>query len=82
MCVCLCVTLFDHALHLSTQLQRSLDKANDQISYLKERLEVTQKERTQALDERDEVVQKQYNENLRRKTLEKEVSDFMGYKTA
>ena len=60
------------------QLQRDVEKANEQISNLKERLEVVQKEKTQAYDEKEEMVARQYDESKKRKAAEKEVSRFWG----
>ena len=59
--------------HTPHQLQKDLEKANDQISSLNEQLEVDRKERTQAYDERDEVIQKCFAETTKRKASEKEV---------
>ena len=41
---------------------------------LKAHQEVLQKERMQAYDERDIMIQRQYSENVKRKAIEKEVS--------
>ena len=43
------------------------------MSTLNDRLDVLQREKTLAYDERDEIVKKQYVENVKRKNAEKEV---------
>ena len=43
------------------------------MSTLNDRLEVSQREKILAYDERDEIVKKQYVENVKRKNAEKEV---------
>ena len=55
------------------QLQCDLERANDQISTLNSRVEALQRERMQAYDEREDSVSKLYFENMKRKSIEKEV---------
>ena len=59
------------------QLEKKLEESNNEAVELTERIRVARHERSQALAEREDIIQKHYFEEQKRKKAEHEVNKFI-----